>query len=139
MDLFTLFSLIAAGFIGATLGSFLLVSLLYSALLKNQVKLNDTIYIYKRLYRLNSVLCLLGGVCAALVNNQKAALMMAILAVSYVFNHAHILKGIISCCDELYVLVDRDKYRSLHSLQNLMHLMQILGAGYSIYLLAILH
>ncbi len=136
MDLFILFSLISAGFIGATLGSFLLISLLHSALLKNTRKLNDNIYIYKRLYRLNSILCLLGGVCAALVNNQQAALMMAILAVSYVFNHAHILKGIISSCNESYELVDADRYRSLSALQNLMHLAQIIGAGYSLFLLA---
>jgi len=137
MDYFYLFTLISAAFTGATMGSFLLVTLLYSALLKNQKNLTDSIYIYRRLYRLNSVLCLLAGICAALTNNAVPAAMLAILAASYVFNHAHLLKGIIKSCDEHYLLVNINTYRSLTSIQNLMHLAQFSGAGYVIYLLAI--
>ena len=137
MDYFYLFSLISATFTGATMGSFLLVTLLYSALLKNQKNLTDSIYIYRRLYRLNSVLCLLGGICAALTNNAVPAAMLAILAASYVFNHAHLLKGIIKSCDEHYQLVKLNTYRSLSNIQNLMHVAQFFGAGYVIYLLAI--
>ena len=136
MDLFYLFNLIAAGFAGATMGSFLLITLLYNALLKNPQNLSDNIYIYRRLYRLNTVLCLLGGLSAALTNNQSAAFMLAILAVSYVFNHAHILRGIIKSCDETFQLQNTANYRSLHALQNLMHFAQFAGAGYAIYLLA---
>jgi len=100
MDLFNLFSLIAAAFSGATMGSFLLVTLLYSALL-------------------------------------KAAFMLAIIAASYVFNHAHILKGLTKTCNENYQVVNFNNYRALSSLQNLMHLGQFTAAGYVIYLLAI--
>lgn len=138
MDLFILFTLIAATFTGATMGSFLLITLLYPALLKKQSNLNNSLYIYRRLYRLNSVLCLAAGLCAALVNNQRAALMLAILAASYVFNHAHILKGLIKSCNTEYQLVNQSAFRSLQSLQNIMHLAQFLGAGYAIYLLSIL-
>ena len=137
MDLFALFTLFAAGFTGATMGSFLLITLLYSVLLKHPKNLNNTLYIYRRLYRLNSTLCLIAGICAALVNNQKAALMLAILAASYVFNHAHILKGLIKTCNEQYQVINFSTYRSLNSLQNLMHLAQFFGAGYAIYLLSI--
>ena len=137
MDLFTLFTLIAAGFAGATMGSFLLVTLLYSVLLSHPSNIVDSLYIYRRLYRLNSVLCLSAGVCAALVNNQGAALMLAILAASNVFNHSHLLKAMIKCCDEQYQVINRSSYRSLTSLQNLMHLLQFCGAGYAIYLLSL--
>ena len=137
MDLFNLFTLIAAGFSGATMGSFLLVTLLYSALLKPVNNLNNSLYIYRRLYRLNTALALLGGVCAALTNNKPAAFMLAILAASYVFNHAHILKGLVKSCNENYQVSNMSNYRALSTLQNLMHLGQFFAAGYSIYLLSI--
>lgn len=137
MDLFKLFSLISAAFAGATMGSYLLVVLLYNALLKQPKNLTDSLYIYRKLYRLNSVFCLLGGVCAALVNNRPAAFMLAILAASYIFNHAHILKGLTKACDEKFFIVNTSNYRSLSTLQNLMHFLQFLGAGYVTYLLAI--
>lgn len=114
----------------------LLTSLLYHALLKSTSTLNSQLYIYRRLYRLNSVLCLLAGLCAALVNNQPAALMLTILAVSYVFNHAHILKGLQKACNEQLEPVNIRTYQSMRSLQNIMHILQIAGAGYAIYLLA---
>ena len=136
MDLFYLFNLMSAGFAGATMGSFLLVTLLYSALLKQPKDIVNNLYIYRRLYRLNTVLCLLAGLCAALTNNQTAAFMLAILSVSYVFNHAHILKGITKTCDAKYQVVNTSAYQSLSSLQNLMHLAQFIGAAYAIYLLA---
>ena len=139
MDLFYLFNLISAGFSGASMGSFLLVTLLYSALLKQPKNLINNLYIYRRLYRLNTVLCLLAGMCAALTNNQTAAFMLAILSVSYVFNHAHILKGITKACDSKYQVVNTSTYQTLTSLQNLMHIAQFLGAGYAIYLLAVPH
>jgi len=138
MDIIYLFNLIAAGFAGATMGSFLLITLLYNALLKNPKNLSDSIYIYRRLYRLNTALSLLAGVCAALTNNRSAAFMLAILSVSYVFNHAHILKGISKTCNAQYQVQNSANYRSLTHLQNLMHFAQFAGAGYAIYLLAIL-
>ena len=136
MDPFKLFGLISATFTGATVGSYLLVILLYNALLKHPTNLTDSLYIYRRLYRLNSIFCLLGGVCAALINNRPAALMLAILAASYVFNHAHIIKGLIRACDESFYIVNQGNYRALSNLQNLLHFFQFIGAAYVIYLLA---
>ena len=137
MDLYYLFSHIAAGFTGAAMGSFLLITLLYRALLKQPKNLNNSIYIYRRLYRLNTVLCLLAGLCAALTNNQSAAFLLAILSVSYVFNHAHILKGLTRACNEHLQIQNMSNYRSLSNLQNLLHLAQFIGSGYAIYLLAL--
>jgi len=137
MDLFKLFALLSSAFAGATMGSYLLVILLYNALLKQPTNLTDSLYIYRRLYRLNSVMCLLGGLCAALVNNRPAALMLAILAASYIFNHAHILKGLTKTCDENFNIINTSNYHSLSSLQNLLHFFQFVGAGYVIYLLSI--
>ena len=137
MDIFDLFRLIAVAFTGATMGSFLLVTLLYNALLKAPKNLFDSFIIYRRLYRLNSVLCLLAGICAALVKSQAAAFLLTILTVSYVFNHSHILKGILKSCNEQYQIANKRAYQSLSHLQNLLHLCQFAGAGYAIYLLAL--
>jgi len=137
MDVYNLFTLIAATFTGASMGSFLLLTLLYNSLLKSPENLINSLTIYRRLYRLNSVLCLLAGICAALVKNQTAAFLLTILTVSYVFNHSHILKGILKSCNEKYQVVNNRAYQSLSSLQNLLHLCQFAGAGYAIYLLAI--
>jgi len=137
MDLYYLFSHIAAGFSGAAMGSFLLITLLYRALLKQPKNLNNSIYIYRRLYRLNTVLCLLAGLCAALTNNQSAAFLLAILSVSYVFNHAHILKGLTRACNSELQIQNMANYRSLSNLQNLLHLAQFTGLAYAIYLLAL--
>ncbi|VAW67510.1 hypothetical protein MNBD_GAMMA08-1036 [hydrothermal vent metagenome] len=137
MDIFNLFTLVAATFTGASMGSFLLVTLLYVPLLKTPDNLINNLTIYRRLYRLNTVLCLLAGVCAALIKNQSAAVLLTILAASYVFNHAHILKGILKACNEHYCIVNPSVYRSLSGLQNVLHFCQFAGAGYVIYLLAL--
>ncbi|MCW8934736.1 MAG: hypothetical protein OQK98_08435 [Gammaproteobacteria bacterium] len=137
MDIYNLFALIAATFTGATMGSFLLVTLLYNTFIKSQRNLDNSLFIYRRLYRLNSVLCLLAGICAALIKNQSAAFMLTILTVSYVFNHSHILKGILNSCNEDFQVTNDRTYRSLSSLQNLIHLCQFGGAGYAVYLLAL--
>ncbi len=139
MDLNHFVSLIAAAFTGASMGSFLLITLLYNLLLKNPKNLINSLTIYRRLYRLNTVLCLIAGICAALIKNQTAAVLLAILAASYVFNHSHILKGILKSCNEQFQVVNQRAYRSLSSLQNLLHLSQFAGAGYTVYLLALTH
>ncbi|VAW56374.1 hypothetical protein MNBD_GAMMA07-573 [hydrothermal vent metagenome] len=136
MDLYNLFTLIAATFTGASMGSFLFVTLLYKTHLKNKKNINNSLFIYRRLYRLNSVMCLSAGVTAALVKNQSAALMLAILAASYVFNHSHILKGLVKTCNENFDIVNLSTFQSLSRLQNILHVCQLCGAGYAIYLLA---
>jgi len=137
MDIYFFFTLLAVAFSGASMGSFLLVTLLYNILLKAPDNLIDSFAIYRRLYRLNSVLCLLGGICAALVKNQTAAFLLVIITVSYVFNHSHILNAMLKTCNLQYQVVNKQAYRSLSSVQNLLHLCQFGGAAYAIYLLAI--
>ena len=65
MDLFILFSLITAGFTGASMGSFLLLTLIYPSILKGLQKTPKQLDIYRRFYRLNIVLCLSAGLLAA--------------------------------------------------------------------------
>ena len=137
MDIYHLFTLIAATFAGASMGSFLMVTLLYNTHLKNKKNINDSLFIYRRLYRLNSILCLLAGLCAALIKDHTATLMLTILTVSYVFNLSHILKGLTKACDEQYNINNDRTYQSFTHLQNLLHLSQFAGAGYAIYLLAL--
>ena len=139
MDLYNLFILFAASFSGATMGSLLLVTLLYKTHLKNKKNINNSLFIYRRLYRLNSVFCLLAGISAALIKNHSAALMLAILAASYVFTHSHILKGLLKTCNEQVDIINQSAFQSLSRLQNLLHVSQLLGAGYAIYLLALPH
>jgi hypothetical protein len=137
MDLFALFSLLAAAAAGATIGSHLLLSLLYVPLFKQAHSFLQSLISLRRLYRLNTVLCLFGGTCAALVNNRSAAFMLAILAVSYVFTHTHLLKALLANCDTEYVIRKASAFRALRNLQNAAHLLQIIGAGYAVYLLAL--
>ena len=137
MDIFALITLIAASFTGATMGSFLFMSLLYNSLLKNKKNINDPLFIYRRLYRLNFALSLLAAICAALVNNRSASLMLVILAASFVFNHAHIIKGLMNSCDAQFNLVHHGQFQALSRIQNVMHLLQFAGAAYAIYLLSI--
>lgn len=137
MDLFTLFSLLAATGAGASIGSHLLLSLLYNPLFKEANSFSQSLVTLRRLYRLNTVLCLFAGTCAALVNNRAAAFMLAILAVSYVFTHTHLLKALLANCDTEHQIRNPAAFRTLHKLQNAVHLLQISGAIYAVYLLAL--
>jgi hypothetical protein len=137
MDLFALFNLLAAAAAGASIGSHLLLSLLYNPLFKQARDFSQNLITLRRLYRLNTVLCLFAGTCAAMVNNRAAAFMLAILAVSYVFTHTHLLKAQLANCDAEYVVRKPTGFRTVRNLQNAMHLLQISGAIYAIYLLAL--
>lgn len=137
MDLFALFSLLAAATAGATIGSHLLLSLLYNPLFKQAQDFHQYLVTLRRLYRLNTVLCLFAGTCAALVNNRAAAFLLAILAVSYVFTHTHLLKALLANCDAAYVVRKPGAFHTARKLQNAVHLLQICGAIYGVYLLAL--
>jgi len=137
MDIYYLVNLIAIAFSGASMGSFLLLTLLYPVLLKSPENLFESFTIYRRFYRLNSTLCLLAGICAALVNNQSAAFLLTIITVSYIFTHSHLLNGILKTCNQQYQVAKPSAYGSLTLLQNLLHVCQFTGTGYAIYLLAI--
>lgn len=137
MDIFILFSLISAAAAGSSLGSHLLISLLHNVLFKQRKNFTNSLYIYRRLYRLNSVLCLIAGIYAALVNNRSAALLFAIVAASYVFNHAHLLKLLSKTCDRDYRITNLSQFQNLSRLQTLVHLLQIFALGYAVYLLAL--
>ncbi len=137
MDLFALFSLLAATAAGASIGSHLFLSLLYVPLFKQADSFSQQLIALRRLYRLNTVLCLFAGTCAALVNNRAAAFMLAILAVSYVFTHTHLLKALLANCDAAYMVRKPTAFRTVRNLQNAVHLLQISGAIYAVYLLAL--
>ena len=135
MDIFQLFTIITASVAGAAMGCFLLLTLIDKPVLSKQLSPFNRINIQQRFYRLNSVLCLLAGLIAALVNKQQSALFLAIIAVSYVFTNMHIIKGI-----KLHVSADdnNENRRALHSLylvQNFIHFVLFMGCGWSIYLL----
>lgn len=135
MQLFNLLSLICAACAGATMGSYLLLTLVNKPLLGKHLKPLELTQVYARFYRLNAALSLMGGLLAALVNNQQAALLFAILAVSYVFNNMHLLKNILG---QLSASRDGQSQRALdglYLLQNLMHFLQFVGAAWAISLL----
>jgi hypothetical protein len=137
MHLYSFLTLLTAAFAGSVMGSFLLLSLIYKPLISIQLNDDQKLFIYRRFYRLNIALCLSGGLIAALLKYQQAAFLLAILAASYVFCTAHILRGITL---HLYTKNKSESLRALKSLtllQNLIHFMQFMGAAYVIYILNI--
>lgn len=135
MQLFHFISLIASAFAGATMGSFLLLTIINKPLLGKQLGALQLSQVYARFYRLNAALCLLGGLLAALVNNRQAALLLAILAVSYVFSNMHLLKNIVSHLSSTMDSGAQRALQGLYLLQNLVHFFQFVGAGWVVYLL----
>ncbi len=135
MDLYALFTIISAAFAGGLMGSFLLITVIHKPLLRRELSQDQRIFLHRRFYRLNIALSLLGGLCAALIKNQQAAFIFAIIAVSYVFNNMHIIKGILSQLENPDSSENQRALRSLQLLQNLIHFFQFVAAGYVIFLL----
>jgi len=135
MLLYNLITLISSACAGATMGSFLLLTVIHKPVLGNQLKAAPLSRIYARFYRLNGALCLIGGLLAALVNNRQAALLFAIIAVSYVFNNMHLLKGINARLQGDTGSRQQGTLDNLYLLQNSMHFLQFLGSAWAIYLL----
>ena len=125
-------TLVAAALIGSLIGNLLFISLIYKTIIQASLNDDQRFYSYQRLYRLNTAMPLIAGVLAALINNQQAALMFTILAASNVFARMHLLQNI-------YKLQaqggQQQQLRGLQSLQNLLHILQIVGAAYGIFLL----
>lgn len=135
MALFHLFTLISAAFAAAAMGSFLLLTVTNKPLLAKHLDALQMLSIYGRFYRLNSVLLIVSGLTAGLVKEQQAALVMAIIAVSYVFSHMHILKGIRGQLEAKPSSQQQRSLSSLYLLQNFIHFCQFAGTGWGIYLL----
>lgn len=135
MHLFNLLTLISSACAGAAMGSFLLLTVIHKPVLGKQLDAASISTVHARFYRLNGVLCLLGGLLAALINNQQAALLFAIIAVSYVFNNMHLLKGINMHIGSHGSGHQPGQLTNLYLLQNLMHFLQFVGSGWAIYLL----
>ncbi len=137
MHLYSLLTLITAAFAGSVMGSYLLLTLLYKPLISKQLNDEQKIFLYRRFYRLNIVLCLSGGLVAALIKYQQAAFLLTIIAASYIFCTAHILRGItLHLCTKNKPESQR-ALRSLTLLQNIIHIMQFIAAAYVIYILNI--
>ena len=133
MYIHALLTLIATAFTGASMGSFLLLTVLHRPLISEQLSDDQKIFLYRRFYRLNIALCLLAGTIAALIKNQQAALTLSILAISYVFANMHILGGIIKHLAASPTEENRRALNSLKILQNLVHFLQFSGAGWAVY------
>lgn len=135
MYIHALFTLIAAALTGSTMGSFLLLTVLHRPLISSQLNDEQQFFLYRRFYRLNIALCLIAGIIAALIKNQQAALVLAILAASYIFTNMHVLNGIIKHSEDTSSTENRRALRSLKILQNLIHFSQFIGAGWAVYYL----
>jgi len=125
-------TLIAAALAGSLIGNLLFISLLYKTIIQASLNDDQRFYTYQRLYRLNTAMPLIAGVLAALINNQQAALMFTILAASNVFARMHLLQNIYKLQNQGE---QQQQLRGLQSLQNLVHILQIAGAAYGIFLL----
>lgn len=128
-------TLIISAFTGSLMGSYLYLTVLYRPLVKDKFSLQQELVLYRRFYRLNSVLALTGGLMAALIHNQQAAFILAILAVSYIFANMHILKGLSHPFTDSTHPERERLLRSLKLLQNIVHFSQFIGAGIVVYYL----
>ncbi|MCW8957017.1 MAG: hypothetical protein OQL09_09045 [Gammaproteobacteria bacterium] len=128
-------TLIISAFAGSLMGSYLYLTLLYRPLIKDTINLQQSLMLYRRFYRLNSVLSLIGGLLAALIHNQQAAFILAILAVSYIFANMHILKGLSHpIADSAHPEGER-LIQMLKLLQNTVNFSQFAAAGAVVYYL----
>lgn len=128
-------TLIISAFAGSLMGSYLYLTLLYRPLIKDQSSLPQTLLIYRRFYRLNSVLSLIGGLLAALIHNQQAAFILVILAVSYIFANMHILKGLSHPITDSSHPERERLTRILKLFQNSVNFSQFVAAGAVVYYL----
>jgi len=135
MYLHALLTLIATAFTGATMGSFLLLTVLHRPLIATQLNDEQKVFLHRRFYRLNIALCLIAGIIAALIKNQQAALVLTVLAISYIFTNMHVLNGIIKHNIDTYSAENKRVLKSLKFLQNLIHVGQFTGAGWAVYYL----
>lgn len=135
MYLHALLTLIATALTGATMGSFLLLTVLHRPLISIQLNTEQTVFLYRRFYRLNIALCLLAGLISALIENRQAALLLSILAISYIFTNMHILNAIFKHSVDLTDTQNTKVLHSLKILQNIIHFCQFTGAGWAVYYL----
>ncbi|TNF33990.1 MAG: hypothetical protein EP315_07790 [Gammaproteobacteria bacterium] len=134
MKLDALLSLITAALAGATMGSFLLLTVIHRPLFTRYLDTAKRLLVYSRFYRMNMVLCLTGGVTAALIKYPQASLLLGILAASYVFASMYLIKNL----QGLLVSDDaqsRQLVSSLTLVQNLLHFIQFIGAGWVVFYL----
>ncbi len=135
MYLHALLTLVATAFTGATMGSFLLLTILHRPLIAIQLNEEQKVFLYRRFYRLNIALCLIAGLIAALIKNQQAALVLTVLAISYIFTNMHVLNGIIKHNMDTSSAENKRVLKSLKFLQNFIHVGQFIGAGWGVYYL----
>ena len=116
------------------MGSFLLITVIYKPVFTAYLDPQQRLVIYSRFYRLNTVLCLSGGVTAALVKYPQASLLMGILAASYVFANMHLIKGLRNNLASNST-ESGQTVRSLTLVQNLLHFGQFIAAAWVVYYL----
>ena len=125
-------TLIATALIGSLIGNLLFISLIYKTIIQAALNDDQRFYTYQRLYRFNTAMPLIAGILAALTNYRQAALMFTILAASNVFARMHLLQNIYKLQTQGG---QQQQIRGLQNLQNLTHILQIIGAAYGIFLL----
>lgn len=137
MDSYESARLISAAACGAQLGTFLMLSLLNRPLLANWPENLSYLWIFKRFYRLNTVLSVLAGILAVLGQAREPGVLLAILGISYVLAHMHLLKAITRIQSNPQPSIQNKLRRSpaqqlklLKFAQQSLHLLQILSLIY---------
>jgi len=129
------FKMIAAVFAGIPLGSYLFLTLLHRPVMLRLLDEAQRLLVYRRMYRLNTVFCILAGLVAALLKNNQSALMFSVLAASYVFANAHLLKHLQQLCFEVKNDDTTSLIWKLKLAQNGLHFLQFSGVIYAVYYL----
>ena len=142
MNAYEILRLISGCLCGMQIGSFFLLSLQNRPLLENWPYNTDYLWLFKRIYRLHTVLTVIAGVIAILGHANKAGVILAILGMSYVIAHMHLLRAIVVSSNAITTTsktprsITERNLKTLKLLQQLLHLLQIFSLIYAVYLLA---
>ena len=96
MDIYESFRLVAATGCGIQMGAFLIISLFHKPLFVKWPLDITTAGLFKRLYRLCTIVAIISGVFAIFGEAREAGFLLAILGMSYMLLLTHLLPTIIN-------------------------------------------
>lgn len=94
MDIYESFRLVAATGCGMQMGAFLIISLFHKPLFLKWPREITSAELFKRLYRLCTVIAIISGVLAIFGEAREAGFLLAILGMSYILLLTHLLPAI---------------------------------------------
>lgn len=135
--------LIAATGCGIQIGGFLILSLLHKPLLNNWPQNIELNWLFKRFYRFNTAISIISGFFAILGEARSTGFLLAILGMSYILLHTHLLPAILSVHQQISNNASFPTRRSpsqslkiLSKIQITVHFTQLMVVMYIVYKLS---